>query len=142
MIKLRKNKRGYTLVELMVVVTIMIILATASTPVFTGYVKKAKTSEYLSGCRAVYMAAESYFIEYSGRNSEDIDPEHLVEEIEFLTSFDVEILENTDAELKSQYGILISDSASGRWTCDAVVCTIDDDQWIFSTESGEFAELK
>ncbi len=142
MMKLRKNKRGYTLVELMVAVTIMIILATASTPIFTGYVKKAKTSEYLSGCRAVYMATESYFMEQSGTHSEDIDLENLEEEIEFLTAFDVEILENTEEKLKSPYGILISDSASGKWTCDAVVCTIDGERWMFSTGSGDFVELK
>ena len=56
---MKKAKKGFTLVELMVVIVIMAVLAAAATPVFAGYVKKARAAEHLSECRAIYVAAQS-----------------------------------------------------------------------------------
>ena len=44
----RLGTKGYTLVELMVVITIMVILAAAGTGVYTGYIEKAKTAELIN----------------------------------------------------------------------------------------------
>lgn len=58
--RVRKNKKkGFTLVELMIVVVIMIILAAAATPIFKGYVDRAKQATYLANCRTVYVAAQT-----------------------------------------------------------------------------------
>ena len=56
---MKKAKKGFTLVELMVVIVIMAVLAAAATPIFAGYVKKARAAEHLSECRAIYVAAQS-----------------------------------------------------------------------------------
>ena len=39
---MKKAKKGFTLVELMVVIVIMAVLAAAATPVFAGYVEKGQ----------------------------------------------------------------------------------------------------
>ena len=44
---MKKAKKGFTLVELMVVIVIMAVLAAAATPIFAGYVKKARAAEHL-----------------------------------------------------------------------------------------------
>lgn len=44
----KKNRRGFTLVELMIVVVIMVILAAAATPIFKGYVERAKWQQLIS----------------------------------------------------------------------------------------------
>lgn len=141
--KFLKDKRGYTLVELMVVVTIMAILAAASMPVFNGYIKKAKASEHLAECRAVYMAAEAYLIgKYGIFDGTERDFEDLEEEVEELTALDVEILEDIDEEPDEGYGIVLSELSDGSWKCEAVTYVIDNGLWIFDTESGEWKESR
>lgn len=139
--KIREDKQGYTLVELMVVIVIMAILAASSTPVFTGYLKKAKASEQLIECRSVYMAAESYFAEHTGHGFEDVDLVELEKEIEALTTLDVEILEHTKANLGKTYGVIVTKSAAGEWNCETILCEVDGDIWSFSTEDGGFKKL-
>ena len=58
--RVKKNtKKGFTLVELMIVVVIMIILAAAATPIFKGYLDRAKEARYLAECRSVYVASQT-----------------------------------------------------------------------------------
>ena len=44
---MKGRRKGFTLVELMIVIVIMTILAAAATPIFSGYVRKAKATEHL-----------------------------------------------------------------------------------------------
>lgn len=58
--RVKKNKKkGFTLVELMIVVVIMVILAAAATPIFKGYLDRAKQARYLAECRSLYVAAQT-----------------------------------------------------------------------------------
>ena len=143
MMKILKNKKGYTLVELMVVVTIMAILAATSTPVFSGYIKKAKASQYLVNCRAVYMAAEAYFIEHKETfDGDDDDLEALEDEIEALTALDVAILGSADAAVSEEYGVVVAMNREKEWACETIICNVDGDRWIFEPETGEWKTIK
>lgn len=88
---MKKAKKGFTLVELMVVIVIMAVLAAAATPVFAGYVKKARAAEHLSECRAIYVAAQSCLEEafLKAREGtvtvEDLDMERFLKDVEELS---------------------------------------------------------
>jgi len=60
MLKGVKEKRGFTLIELMIVVAIVGILAAIAIPAYLDYTKKAKLSEVLNAFDAIAQAAGEY----------------------------------------------------------------------------------
>ena len=59
-----KNKKGITLVEVIVVLIIMAVLAGILVASYTGYIDKAKNDSALVEARAVYLAASTKYHEY------------------------------------------------------------------------------
>ncbi|MBN2719122.1 MAG: type II secretion system protein [Deltaproteobacteria bacterium] len=55
------KKRGFTLIELMIVVAILGILAAVAIPAFINYMKRAKTSEATVNVDRMYEGAVAYF---------------------------------------------------------------------------------
>lgn len=52
--KKRLNKKGFTLIELIVVIAILAILAAILIPSLTGYLAKANRAKDQANCRAAY----------------------------------------------------------------------------------------
>jgi prepilin-type N-terminal cleavage/methylation domain-containing protein len=61
--KMLKNKKGFTLIELMIVVAIIGILAAIAIPNFMNYQCKARQSEAKSNLGAIRVAQETYMAE-------------------------------------------------------------------------------
>ena len=59
-----KNNKGFTLIELMIVVAIIGILAAVAIPNFRNYQLKSKESEAKVNLAAIGVAQEAYFAEY------------------------------------------------------------------------------
>ena len=55
------KKRGFTLIELMIVVAIIGILAAVAIPAFINYMKRAKTSEATVNLKSITEGVMSYF---------------------------------------------------------------------------------
>ena len=66
-IRKMKNKKGFTLVELIVVLVILVILAALLIPALTGYIDKANKEKVVSECRMVVMAAQTEASELYGK---------------------------------------------------------------------------
>ena len=65
--KLKENKKkGFTLVELIVVLVILAILAALLIPALTGYINKAKEKSIIAETRQVVMAAQTLADEQYG----------------------------------------------------------------------------
>ena len=61
---LRKSERGFSLVELMIVVAIIAILAAIAIPAFMRFALKSKTSEASGNLSAIRTAEEAYRAEH------------------------------------------------------------------------------
>ena len=55
----KKNRGGFTLVEMIVVLVIIAILASLMLGALNGYIDKAKEKEVLADCRSVVLAANT-----------------------------------------------------------------------------------
>ncbi|MEG0681417.1 MAG: type II secretion system protein, partial [Eubacterium sp.] len=64
--KLKKNQKGFTLVELIVVLVILAILAAFTIPTMLGFVNDAKSKALIAQTRLIYLAASAGVTEYAG----------------------------------------------------------------------------
>ncbi len=67
MFKKLKDKKGFTLVELIVVLVILAILAALLVPALTGYIDKANKKKIISETRQVVVAAQTEVSEAYGK---------------------------------------------------------------------------
>ena len=58
-----KNKKGFTLVELIVVLAILAVLAGLLVPALTGYIDKAKKSKYMLDAKQCMTAFQAELVE-------------------------------------------------------------------------------
>jgi len=66
-----RNKKGFTLIELMIVVAIIGILAAIAIPNFLKFQAKSKQSEAKTNLKAIYTAETGYFGENNTYNAFD-----------------------------------------------------------------------
>lgn len=70
--KTKKNNKGFTLVELIVVLVILAILAAILVPALLGYIDRAKGQQIVLNAKSCYTAAQAEFSSMYGKG-EDAD---------------------------------------------------------------------
>jgi prepilin-type N-terminal cleavage/methylation domain-containing protein len=68
-IRKMKNKKGFTLVELIVVLVILAILAALLVPALTGYIDRARNQSIIAETRSAVMAAQTNISTAYGKNT-------------------------------------------------------------------------
>lgn len=80
--KIKKDTKGFTLIELIVVLVILGILAAISIPAFTGYLNKQKEKEAISECRLIVAASQSAYMDIYAKNDNTLklNPDEVLKE--------------------------------------------------------------
>ncbi len=73
--KMKNDNKGFTLVELIVVLVILAILAAILVPALLGYIDEAKGKQIVLNAKSVYTAAQSVASEMYAK---DIDPANAI----------------------------------------------------------------
>lgn len=84
--KLRKNDKGFTLVELIVVLVILALLAAILVPALLGYIDKAKKEKNYQAAQEVHTAVQALATESYGKG--DKTPTIKFEDIKSLAGID------------------------------------------------------
>ena len=67
-----KSRQAFTLVELIVVLVILAVIAAITVPALTGYIKKAKKSQYIQEVDCFRTAAQAVMLECYGFDGDNI----------------------------------------------------------------------
>ena len=84
--KLRKNDKGFTLVELIVVLVILALLAAILVPALLGYIDKAKKEKNYQAAQEVHTAVQALATESYGKG--DATPQVKLSDVKDLSGID------------------------------------------------------
>lgn len=143
--KLKKNKKGFTLVELIVVLVILAILAALLIPALTGYIDKAKNKSMIAETRSVVQAAQTLVDEAYGKNDVgeaviigddgDVTIADIKDLAEAPDEAEITVTLNKDSETNAPAGTQVSEV---EYTKGSKTCTYKADWGNTKTTDGKY----
>lgn len=145
----KSSKKGFTLVELIVVLVILAILAAMLVPALVGYIDRAKKEKEFQAASTVYTAAQALATEAYGQGKTSAEAEAYAEkvsEIKKLTGIEVKAVDvtmagssNTEIEgfTIKQIKVTFNDGSNYYYTLNAATWATDTYPTVASnTQSG------
>ena len=120
-IRKMKNKKGFTLVELIVVLVILAILAALLVPALTGYIDRARKEAIVAETRSVVMATQTVVAEKYGAKAGDVTiadaDKTTIKNLAEVTGTigDIAIDKATGSDYNSMVKSVVY--TQGNWTC-------------------------
>ena len=126
---MKMNKKGITLVEVIVVLVIMAVLAGILVASYTGYIEKAKKDATLVEARAFYLATMTIYHEEYAKGNADLaeidEDDDCADTIKTLAGI-------TPDSFKAVFSG--SELQTFEFTKDGYLCKYEDDSWTVTKE--------
>ena len=149
MFKKLKDKKGFTLVELIVVLVILAILAALLIPALTGYIDKANKEKVTAECRMAVMAIQTEATTIYGENGQvtkDLmdaakdDIRDLAEvsghwTAKFTTSGEVQEVKYNNGSWTATYKAATESAAAAYSNVKKDTATVNDDTYTLVTDT-------
>lgn len=126
-----KNQKGFTLIELMIVVAIIAILAAIALPAYSNYTKKAKVSEVILAASSVRTDLSEYVAsrnELPGDDwTPDFRPTQYVKSLEWKDGAITATAQGISDDINDDTITLTPDDSDvengviGSWTCEGTI---------------------
>lgn len=94
-------KKGFTLIELIVVIAILAILSVILIPSIIGYRQKAEKSKYSEDARSLNYAIKMYESDYNGKISDVIDNNDISKLKDLVNEFPSEYLGKSKSDVEA-----------------------------------------
>jgi prepilin-type N-terminal cleavage/methylation domain-containing protein len=109
----RNFSRGFTMIELLLVIAVIAVLATIAYPVFIGILERAKATKDMNNLRQIGIATQLYLNDNDGALPgsatvtwmSQLRPKYLSSWNVFQSPFDIRAASETDATAPVSYGI-------------------------------------
>ena len=111
----RNNKKGFTIVELVIVIAVIAILAGVLIPTFTGIIKKAQDSAILQEMRAALtvilaeedsqMDADAQYVFIYAKDADELvyyEYDHTTKKLVKIVKTEIDVYDDTSSKLKPE----------------------------------------
>ncbi len=121
-IKQKSNRSGFTLVELVIVIAIVIILSVISVPIYRGYVDKSKMAEGYALLGTILSAQKAYYSEYGNFLTHKDSSGDTVYDVvlgidgrsnKYFSNFWVGTAKSIDSKIQFEAGVYAKDELKG-----------------------------
>ena len=109
----KRNDKGFTLVELIVVLVILAILAAILVPALLGYIDKAREKQVTTNAEAAYVAAQALATEYYGKHTTIV----IADRNTAVSDTEIKKLTDITTSFTFTVGFQSDDPKEGKKTC-------------------------
>ena len=120
---MKRDQRGFTLMELMIVIVIIGVLAAIGIPAYNNYTKKARGTACTANMRSIATAVGLYYAEYSDyqNNGTDLTLEDLKQYLD--NADDLKCPDNKpDNKDEAKGYTIVATKTDDEWTSVKIVC--------------------